>query len=89
MKVSAGELIVLQELVDYVDSEANCRFFSGIAKSCELDVRYVRRACRSLSRKGLAEYVRGLFDEDGMIAGSGYCATLQGIEYIKCLPKMN
>jgi len=32
--------------------------------------------------KGLAEYVRGLFDDDGMAAGSGCCATKAGAALI-------
>lgn len=38
----------------------------------------VRIYVRSLARKGLAEYVRGLFTEDGEVAGSGYSATYEG-----------
>lgn len=53
-------------------------FFRYIAKEADLDERIVRIACRALARKGLAEYVRGLIDEDGLIAGSGYCATKEG-----------
>jgi len=33
---------------------------------------------RALARKGLAVYERGLFDEDGMVAGSGYRASFEG-----------
>jgi hypothetical protein len=42
----------------------------------------VRRACRSRAKKELAEFLRGLFDEDGMVAGSGYGATLKGAALI-------
>ena len=32
----------------------------------------------SLARKGFVELVRGLFDDDGMIAGSGWALTAKG-----------
>ena len=35
----------------------------------------VRRIVRQLARKGLAEFYRGLFNDDGMLCGSGYCIT--------------
>jgi hypothetical protein len=38
----------------------------------------VRRIVRQLARKGLAEYYRGLFTDDGMLCGSGYCITKSG-----------
>ena len=37
---------------------------------------------RSLSRKGLAEYGRGLWNDDGEVAGSGYCCTKQGAAFL-------
>ena len=43
-------------------------------RTCE-----VRRIVRQLARKGLAEYHRGLFTDDGMICGSGYCVTRAGL----------
>ena len=49
--------------------------FASISRDTHLPRRIVRRACRSLARKGLAEYGRGLFTEDGAMAGSGYAAT--------------
>lgn len=38
----------------------------------------VRRACRSLARKGLMRYQRGLLTEDGEAAGAGYGITDRG-----------
>ena len=48
----------------------------------DLTLKEVRRSCRSLKKKGLAEFYRGLFDEDGKAAGSGYCATRKGASLI-------
>lgn len=39
----------------------------------------VRRACRSLARKGYAQYVKGLQTDDGDFAGAGYCITRLGL----------
>lgn len=38
----------------------------------------VRSACRALRAKGLAEFMRGLWSEDGEPAGSGYGITEEG-----------
>jgi predicted transcriptional regulator len=54
--------------------------FKSIAKRSGLDIKHVRRTVRSLARKGLAEYGRGLWTEDGQVAGSGYCITDAGRE---------
>lgn len=47
------------------------------------DVPEVRRVTRQLARKGLAEYYRGLFTDDGDMAGSGYCITEAGRAALK------
>lgn len=77
-KINSNEEKGLAYLEEYYDSEMNCHYFQMIADCTLLDRKQVRRAARSLARKGLTEYVRGLFDEDGQIAGSGYCCTLLG-----------
>lgn len=56
--------------------------FAPIARTTGLDRAAVRRACRSLKRKGLAEFLAGLWTEDGEPAGSGYSATPAGRELI-------
>lgn len=45
----------------------------------------IRRCARSLARKGLAEYGRGLWTEDGEVAGSGYCCTPAGAKLLGML----
>jgi DNA-binding MarR family transcriptional regulator len=75
----------LEVLAEIYDHESNCYFFRHIAAETGLEITQVRKACRSLARKGLAEYLRGLFDEDGMVAGSGYCCTKAGAELIEHL----
>ena len=52
--------------------------FRPIEAHTGLDRRTVRRACRSLSRKGLAAFERALMTEVGDFAGAGYRATKAG-----------
>lgn len=78
MKISERQRKVLEVLVERHHEEDNCLYFRCIADRSGLDVRESRIAARALVRKGLAEYVRGLFDDDGMVAGSGYCSTTAG-----------
>ena len=52
--------------------------FAWLMEETGLDRKAVRRACRSLKKKGLAQFARGLWNEDGEPCGSGYAATEQG-----------
>jgi len=54
--------------------------FDTISDGTKIDRKTVRRACRSLKRKGLTAFRNGLFNEDGAVAGSGYAATEQGFK---------
>jgi hypothetical protein len=81
MKINENEQKVLEYLAsDY--EEGRAYYFSSIEEETKLDKKVVRCACRPLARKGLAELVRGLFDDDGKVAGSGYSATLQGAQSV-------
>jgi hypothetical protein len=44
-----------------------------------------RVVCRSLTDRGYAFYMRGLWSEDGHPAGAGYGITDKGAEYLKTL----
>lgn len=52
--------------------------FQPICKRTGLNRQQVRLACRSLARKGLAKYSRGLWSEEGEPRGAGYTATEKG-----------
>jgi len=78
INVNENERKVLEQLAE--DDEV-CFYFKSLAGD-GLDIKAVRRACRSLARKGLAEFHRGLFNEDGQVAGSGYGITSDGLLYI-------
>jgi DNA-binding MarR family transcriptional regulator len=78
IKISEREKACLTYLLTLYGYDQDCTYFRYIAKNTGLEERQVKRSVRSLARKGLAEYVRGLFDEDGFVAGSGYRATELG-----------
>ena len=52
--------------------------FATLASDTRIDRKAVRRACRSLARKGLTKYAKGLWNEDGEPCGSGYGLTDEG-----------
>ena len=70
---------VLVELDEHTQPDGElCCHFKPLARWCEMEIREVRRITRHLARKGLAEYHRALFTEDGYLAGAGYCITPAG-----------
>lgn len=74
--LNANERAVLVAMADYgVGYFMNFHYFADKTK---LDRKAVRRACRSLSRKGLSAFRIGLWSEDGEPAGAGYGITEQG-----------
>lgn len=86
VKVNDKELAVLRIIAeDYDDVDWRAWYMRGIAKELKVEIPQVRRALRSLARKGLAAYERGLFDEDGQVAGSGYRCTKAGFELVEKL----
>lgn len=54
--------------------------FASLSSATGLDRKEVRRAARSLKRKGLAQFMSGLWTEDGEMAGSGYACTSAGAD---------
>jgi len=57
-----------------------CLNFRGVAARCDVEPDNIRRVVRSLARKGLLSFERGLFNDDGELAGSGYGLTAAGEE---------
>lgn len=72
-------LAYLAEIYDHYDGGAYCGF-APIMSATGLDRKTVRRACRSLKRKGLADFCVGLWTDDGTPGGSGYGATRAGLK---------
>lgn len=79
-RISSLELRVLNCLAAGWSTENDWRayYFRTVSKKACVTLAEARRACRSLTKKGLAQYERGLFTEDGETAGSGYRATEAG-----------
>lgn len=48
-----------------------------------------RAICRDLTDRGFAQYARGLFNEDGVPAGSGYGITPRGLAYLTALEEVD
>jgi hypothetical protein len=76
-KLTAIERAVLDSLSDA--GEERCYAFAPICQHTGLERSVVRRACRSLKRKGLARFETGLWTEDGEPRGSGYGLTRAGL----------
>jgi hypothetical protein len=79
IKINEKERLVLNDLAEaYHPDEWRAFHFKGLIDEAKgLDLKSVRRACRSLARKGLAKYERSLWSDDGP-AGAGYRATEEG-----------
>lgn len=64
-----------------------CVGFALIERQTSLPRNVVRISVRRLARKGMAQFFTGLFNEDGEVAGSGYCITNDGIAFVEALPE--
>jgi|HubBroStandDraft_3_1064219.scaffolds.fasta_scaffold08076_10 hypothetical protein len=72
-----------KKVLVYLVEEGGYWGFAGIGEVVSrLDRKTIRRACRSLKRKGLTEFKSGLWFDDGGMAGSGYKATDAGHKMI-------
>lgn len=80
VKISNNERKCLEILAErYEDGDGDtCYYTKYIAKMAVLDPKKARIYIRSLVRKGLVEYHRGLFNDDGQVAGSGYKCSERG-----------
>jgi hypothetical protein len=84
MKISAMQADCLEALSSHTMPHGEmCVRFWTVEQSTGRPRREVRLAIRALARKGLAEYHRGLMTEDGDLAGSGYCITPAGREWLE------
>ena len=58
-------------------------FLRSVMAATGINRDYARAACRSLTDRGLLQYRRGLFSDDGITAGAGYGLTHEGISYLR------
>jgi hypothetical protein len=55
--------------------------FKTVASRTGLDQRKVRRAVRGLARKGLVQFYRVSWTDEGIPCGAGYGLTKAGLEF--------
>lgn len=82
MRLNANETKVLRALVEVWCADAGFCAFVYLGEETKLERKDVRRACRALRRKGLAEFGAGLWSEDGEMRGAGYAATKAGRDWV-------
>ena len=84
MKLNDNERNVLRALYELSAVDGlYCVSFAPLIRATKLDRKAVRRACRSLKRKGVAEFYQALWTEDGQPAGAGYCMSRAGADMMK------
>lgn len=84
MKINARERAVLTCLAEHHSYEGfGFMTFKPIMAATRLRRSEVRRACRALKRKGLAEYSNGLCNDDGAFMGAGYASTQAGVDFLE------
>lgn len=81
-RLSANDEKVLRFLADQ-SVDFGVYPFDPLAEQTGLSRREVRLSCRKLARKGLTEFHRGCWTDDGEPAGSGYDATTAGRDLIR------
>lgn len=79
VRLNPNEAAVLRFFVDgQMEAEEGAHWtFASIMRETGLERSMVRRACRSLWRRGLASYERALWNDDGP-AGAGYASSAWG-----------
>ncbi len=82
IKINERERLCLEVLMEcYSDEGMGYVVFRPIIKDTGLTRPEVRRAVRSLARKGLAHYSNALWSDDGPM-GAGYCCTEAGKSFL-------
>lgn len=73
-KLSAREDLALEAWAG-TESDFGCLSFRAVAQRSSVEPHNVRRVVRSLARKGVTEFHRGLWSDEGDPRGSGYGLT--------------
>ena len=77
MKLVGHEAAAFKAWAD-CDQDSSIIGFSTVSSRTGLDIRKVRRAVRGLARKGLVQFHRVSWSEDGIPHGAGYGLTEAG-----------
>jgi len=86
--LNPNEWKVLWQLGKIYLSDMNCLNLNGLHYRTGLSREEVRKAAKTLRAKGLVLHQRGLFDDEGKTAGSGYAATKEGYELAEEMYRM-
>lgn len=70
-------------ILSNVPSAEYCVGLRSISGNSGLHTEVCRGVIAELRERGLIEYHRGLFDEDGNVAGAGYSITLAGVDWVR------
>lgn len=78
--LSNDQQVVLKALAESYSTYEGFNYtgFKSLSAHTMMRKARVRVVTRQLARKGLAEYAKGLFTEDGAVAGAGYSVTTLG-----------
>lgn len=79
IKLSEIEADILEALSR---NEELCYNYAWLAGELGVDRKYLEPAIKNLKTLGLIEFWRGLMNEDGEVAGSGWCRSRAGNEYL-------
>lgn len=83
LELTENEKKVLEVFMEVTDTWGEvCLNVKGIISRTSLEEKEVRNCCRKLNQYKLIEYLRGLMDDDGKVAGAGYCITGEGKKYM-------
>lgn len=80
--------VMLSEALDDARPDDVAFHFRHFERATGLPRDEVRRRVRALARKGLLQYERGLWTDDGEMAGSGYSITEKGLRVRAALEAM-
>jgi hypothetical protein len=75
--------LCLRTLDNMISDPEYCTRTDGMAKSMGIDKDMVIALLRELKRRGHADFFRGLFTEDGDVAGAGYAPTRAGLDALR------
>ncbi len=83
IKLSLNEKTILEVFMKETDTWGEvCLNVKNLLNNTQLEEKEIRECCRKLTQLKLIEYMRGLMDDDGKVAGAGYCITRDGKKYI-------
>ena len=76
-----GMVLYAFSTADHPHGETNTYYsFHYLAKETGLPECMVRCICRELTDRGLLQFSKGLWSEDGRLAGAGYALTAKGAD---------